>query len=77
MKESPATILARRIANRDTELHRAFDAYAKQYHDAQNAQRQATKELMQANDNAASARAGMASCRTRATAQGYPTLFTL
>lgn len=71
-EQSPAykTELARRIANRDTELHRAYDGYKAQ-------QRAAIKEQNEACARINAANTGMALCEKRAVEQGYPTLFTL
>ena len=70
MKDTPETILARRIANRDTELHRAYDAYKAQRRDAIRDQNEAAARLAAAN-------AGLFLCEQRAADQRYPTLFTL
>ena len=70
MKDTPEMILARRIANRDTELHRAYDGYKAQQVAAISVQNYACIIIATAN-------AGMALCAKRAAEQGYPSLFTL
>ena len=70
MSDTHETILARRIANRDTELHCAYDAYKAQQLAARQDQNEACARLNAAN-------AGLALCQKRAAEQGYPNLFTL
>lgn len=70
MSDTHETALARRIANRDTELHRAYDAYKARHAAAVLMQNEACDRITRAKD-------GLAKCQQRATEQGYPSLFTL
>ena len=68
--ETTEEILARRIAERSTELHRAYDAYKSQ-------QRAAIQLQHDAGNMIAAANAGLARCHKRAAELGYPDLFIL
>ena len=70
MSDTPETILAERIATRDTELHRAYDTYKARHAAAVLMQNEACARITRAN-------AGLAECQKRAAEQGYPSLFTL
>ena len=70
MKDTPETILARRIAERSTELHRAYDRFKVQQQSAIRIQEHACNMIAVAN-------VGLALCEKRAAEQGYPSLFTL
>ena len=69
MKDTPETILAHRIANRDTDLHRAYDTYKGQQRAAIKLQNDACALILIANN-------GVALCDRLAKEQGYPSLFT-
>ena len=70
MKETRETILARKIANRDTELHRAYDR-------AIALRLRLLLDRDRINDLLSKSDADIVRCRHRALEQGYPDLFTL
>ena len=67
-KQIAAEILAARIANRDTELHRAYDAARAEFAVAIAAQNAASSRV-------SASMAKLAQCLRRAREQGYPTTF--